>query len=46
MLAYAKRSVPFYGNAFAAMPDHGIETLTDLQWLPFTTTNTRFSSKK
>ena len=37
MLAYAKRSVPFYGKAFASMPECGIKSLADLQGLPFTT---------
>jgi phenylacetate-CoA ligase len=37
ILAYAKRSVPFYGEALADMPDDGAKTLVDLQGLPFTT---------
>lgn len=36
ILAYAKRYVPFYGKALANMPDNGIQTLADLQELPFT----------
>jgi phenylacetate-CoA ligase len=37
ILAYAKRSVPYYGKALADMPDAGISTLAQLQELPFTT---------
>jgi phenylacetate-CoA ligase len=35
ILAYAKRSVPFYGKTLAEIPDNGIKALIDLQRLPF-----------
>jgi phenylacetate-CoA ligase len=37
ILAYAKRSVPFYGKSLMGMPDSGVRNFEHLHELPFTT---------